>query len=102
MENIELLEKLNLLEKKIYTLVVKHNSLQKQLETAISENLEFKEIIKNQKEELNNFQNQQKFNKLVTSIMAGTESTAGLKKKLNEYIEDIDKCIAHLSKSNID
>ena len=98
MENIELLEKLNLLEKKIYTLVVKCNTLQKQLDTSITESLQMKEIIKNQKEELNNFRNQQKFNKLVTSIMAGTESTAGLKKKLNEYIEDIDNCITHLSK----
>ena len=55
-------------------------------------------IIKNQKEQINNFQNQENFNKLVTSIMAGTENTAGLKKKLNEYIENIDKCIEHLSK----
>ncbi len=98
MQNQELIERLSTLEKKVYKLVVKANTLQKQLDTTIEENISLKETIKNQNEKLNNFQNQENFNKIVTSTIAGTESTADLKKKLDEYIASIDYCINHLSK----
>lgn len=98
MQDEELIQKLDALEKKINTLVVKCNSLQKQLDTAVEENLNLKKIIKKQNQELNNFQNKENFNKLVTSIVVGTESATEIKKKLNKYIEDIDKCINYLSK----
>ena len=93
-----IIKRLDQLEKKIYTLVVKCNSLQNQLDTSLEENLRLKEVIKNQKQELNNFQNQEKFNKIVTSIVTGTEGTTGLKKKLDQYIDYLDKSIELLSK----
>jgi regulator of replication initiation timing len=89
------------LEKKVYQMVVKINSVQKQLETALEENIDLKEIVKNQKETIDNFQNQENFNKLVTSIVQGNEDKVGLKKKLDQYIANIDKCITILEqKSN--
>jgi chaperonin cofactor prefoldin len=96
--NEELIDHLNTLEKKIYSLVVKCSALQSQLDTALDENLKLKEIVKKQKEEANNFQNQEKIYNIVSSLVAGTESTVGVKKKLNEYISHIDKCIEYLNK----
>ncbi|MDX2302448.1 MAG: hypothetical protein NW226_06585 [Microscillaceae bacterium] len=98
MQNEELIELLNNLEKKIYTLVLKCSSLQKQLETAVEENMTLKKTIKNQNIQLKHFQNQENFNKLVTSMMAGEEDSAGLKKKLDEYIIHLDQCINYLNK----
>lgn len=101
MNSEELLVQLAQLEKKVYQMVVKINSVQKQLETALEENIDLKEIVKNQKETIDNFQNQENFNKLVTSIVQGNEDKVGLKKKLDQYIANIDKCITILEqKSN--
>ena len=100
MQNEELIALLNNLEKKVYTLVVKCNSLQKQLDTAVEENISLKKTIKKQNIQLKHFQNQENFNKLVTSIMAGEEGSAGLKKKLDEYIIHLDKCINYLNNIN--
>ncbi len=100
MNSEELLLQLTQLEKKVYQMVVKTNSLQKQLETALDENINLREIVKNQKETIDNFQNQENFNKLVTSIVQGNEDKAGLKKKLDQYVDNIDKCIAFLEHKN--
>lgn len=100
MNSDELLLQLTQLEKKVYQMVVKTNSLQKQLETALEENIELRETVKNQKETIDNFQNQENFNKLVTSIVQGNEDKAGLKKKLDQYINHIDKCITILEQRN--
>jgi hypothetical protein len=44
-----------------------------------------------------NFQNQDKITKIVTNTTVEKEESTELKHKLNEYIREIDKCIAHLS-----
>ena len=43
------------------------------------------------------FKNQDKIAKIVSSISAGDKSTTELKLKINEYIKEIEKCIAYLS-----
>ena len=49
------------------------------------------------KGQLADFQNQYKIAKIVSSTTVEKEESAELKHKLNEYIKEIDKCIAHLS-----
>jgi chaperonin cofactor prefoldin len=93
------LQRMEQLEKKFQAVLVRYHSVQKQLEATIAENLEQKEIIKMLQLEINNFQNQQKMYNIVSSIITDAETPAGLKKKLNEYIEEIEHCIDLLKQS---
>jgi hypothetical protein len=44
------------------------------------------------------FHNQAKITKIVDSLNPEDGSVSELKKKVDEYIREIDKCIAHLSR----
>jgi len=46
---------------------------------------------------ISEFQNQIKISKIVNNIGEGTEETEDLRSKIDEYIQEIDKCIAQLS-----
>lgn len=98
MEEQELKKRLDLFERKMQKLIVKTTTLKKEMERVVEENINLKATVRKQKEELDNFQNQENFTKLVASILTGTEGTNGLKKRLDEYIEEIDKCIALMSR----
>ncbi|WP_299458542.1 hypothetical protein [uncultured Microscilla sp.] len=98
MEEQELKKRLDLFERKMQKLIVKTTTLKKEMERVVEENINLKATVRKQKEELDNFQNQENFTKLVASILTGTEDTNGLKKRLDEYIEEIDKCIALMSR----
>ncbi|HEX8547475.1 MAG TPA: hypothetical protein VF691_10975, partial [Cytophagaceae bacterium] len=61
------------------------------------ENSDLRSLIEKQIDEIKNFQNQDKITKIVSSIADDTQNSNELKLKLNEYIKEIDKCIAYLS-----
>jgi len=46
---------------------------------------------------VSDFQNQDKMSKLVNNTSVEKEDSIELKNRLNEYIKEIDKCIAYLS-----
>ena len=46
--------------------------------------------------EIKNFQNQENIGKIVNTIAADAANATELKLKINEYIREIDKCIAYL------
>ncbi len=98
MEKEDLQSQLTSLEKKIHKLILKCNTLKKEHDRVVEENIVLKETIKQQQEEIENFKSQEKLGNIVAaSITATAENRVGLKKKLNEYIDEVDKCIAHLS-----
>ncbi|NVJ45735.1 MAG: hypothetical protein HWE07_01365 [Cytophagia bacterium] len=49
------------------------------------------------KAKLTDFQNQYKIAKIVSSTTVEKDESVELKNKLNEYIKEIDRCIAHMS-----
>ncbi|TAF66261.1 MAG: hypothetical protein EAZ55_06445 [Cytophagales bacterium] len=98
MKASELQNVLTTLEKKIHKLVLKCNTLKKEHDKLVEENIELKEIIKNQNETIENLRNQENFTNIVASMMAENGQTGGFKKQLNRYIEDVEQCILHLSK----
>lgn len=55
--------------------------------------------LKARDEELSHFKNQDKLTKLVTTLAENNRDKAELKTKLNEYIREIDRCIAFLKAS---
>jgi len=95
-------DKLNLelvaLERKVKILLGEYATAREELSLLKKENAELVQVVKLRDEQLNNFQNQIKISKIVNSIEADGIEASGLKAKINEYIREIDKCIAHLSK----
>ena len=86
------------LERKILVLINEHKSLKEELRNLKSDNLELKAAVKARDEQLAGFHNQLKITKLVDSLNPEDGSSLELKKKVDEYIREIDKCIAHLNR----
>ena len=89
---------LNGLERKIFVLVNEHKNLKEELKGLKRENQELKEAVRARDEQIAGFHNQLKITKIVDSINPEDGSVSELKKKVDEYIREIDKCIAHLSR----
>ena len=97
--NQELLKtNLSGLERKILVLVNEHKNLKEELKGLKRENQELKEGIRARDEQITGFHNQLKITKIVDSINPEDGSVSELKKKVDDYIREIDKCIAHLSR----
>jgi uncharacterized coiled-coil DUF342 family protein len=97
--NQELLKtNLNGLERKILVLVNEHKNLKDELKGLKRENQELKEAVRARDEQITGFHNQLKITKIVDSINPEDGSASELKKKVDDYIREIDKCIAHLSR----
>ena len=95
--NTSLQQKLDQVEAKVRKLADAYKSLNVKLKSAYTENSHLKMILEKKNEELLHFKNQDKIAKIVSSIPADDKSTTELKLKINEYIKEIDKCIAYLS-----
>ncbi|MDN4164851.1 hypothetical protein QWY31_05020 [Cytophagales bacterium LB-30] len=95
-------EKLSLelvsLERRVKMLLGEYQAVKEELAQLKAENSQLAGLVKQKDELINNFQNQIKISKIVGSIEADEDEASGLKAKINEYIREIDKCIAHLSK----
>jgi uncharacterized coiled-coil DUF342 family protein len=89
---------LNGLERKILVLVNEHKNLKDELKGLKRENQELKEGVRARDEQIAGFHNQLKITKIVDSINPEDGSASELKKKVDDYIREIDKCIAHLSR----
>ena len=89
---------LNGLERKIVVLINEHKNLKDELKGLKSENQQLKAAVKSRDEQIAGFHNQLKITKIVDNINPEDGSVLELKKKVDEYIREIDKCIAHLSR----
>ena len=89
---------LNGLERKILVLVNEHKNLKDELKGLKRENQELKEAVRARDEQIAGFHSQLKITKIVDSINPEDGSASELKKKVDDYIREIDKCIAHLSR----
>jgi hypothetical protein len=86
------------LERKILVLINEHRNTKEELKAVKRENLELKEAIKTRDDQISGFHNQLKITKIVDSLGPEDGSVSELKKKVDDYIREIDKCIAHLSR----
>lgn len=97
MEEYNLSDELATLEEKIKQLLEENKALKGEIVDLRKDKAALRETVEKKVEEINNFQNQIKISKIVDS-MAVEDNAAELKYKINEYIKDIDKCIAQLSR----
>jgi chromosome segregation ATPase len=89
---------LNGLERKIMMMLNDHKSLKDEIRTIKLENHELRTDLRKRDEQMANFKNQIKITKIVDYINPEDESISELKRKVEEYIREIDKCIAHVSR----
>jgi regulator of replication initiation timing len=86
------------LERKILVLINEHKNLKEELKGLKTENQELKNAVRVRDEQIASFHNQLKITKIVDSINPEDGSVSELKRKVDDYIREIDKCIAHLSR----
>jgi len=98
MEKDRLIKELTLLERRIKLFLNEHQSVQEQLRILKVENNNLKATLKSKEQQVLDFQNQNKISTIVGNISARGEDAGELKQYINDYIKEIDKCIAHLSK----
>lgn len=89
---------LNGLERKVMILLNEHKTLKDEMRSLKLENHELREDLKKRDEQVVNFKNQIKITKIVDQLNPEDGSVSELKRKVDEYIREIDKCIAHLSR----
>ena len=97
MTNQPIDQKLSGLEKRVNDLI-KAYQLEKSKRAELEQsNQALKEEVEAMEAKLTDFQNQYKIAKIVSSTTVEKDEAVELKHKLNEYIKEIDRCIAHLS-----
>jgi hypothetical protein len=96
MEPDKELEQLQRIESKLTRLIQRYNQTQEALGKAQQEIRELQSVIQIKEAEIKNFQNQDNITKIVNTIAADAANATELKLKINEYIREIDKCIAYL------
>lgn len=89
---------LNGLERKLMVLITEHKNLKEEIKGLKAENQQLKASLRAKDEQIASFHNQLKITKIVDNINPEDGSVLELKKKVDEYIREIDKCIAHLSR----
>lgn len=97
MSNHPIDQKLVGLEKKISELIKAYQSERSKNNQLEALNHSLKEEVEGLQAKLTDFQNQYKIAKIVSSTTVEKDESVELKNKLNEYIKEIDRCIAHMS-----
>lgn len=90
-------DKLVGLEKKVNELIKAYQSERSKNNQLEAQNHSLKEEVEGLNAKLTDFQNQYKIAKIVSSTTVEKDESVELKNKLNEYIKEIDRCIAHMS-----
>lgn len=97
MDNQKTIEAFLNVEAKLKSLLLKYENALQELHNVKQEKARLEAQIEAQKRDLKNFQNQDKISKIASSVTVGEQGkNTELKLKINEYIKEIDKCIAHL------
>lgn len=97
MASTQQLAQLDRLERQVTTLVAAYQQLREELADSQTTIQQLQADVRDRERQLKDFQNQENITKLVNTI-AGAEpaNVNELKLRLNEYIREIDKCLAYL------
>lgn len=85
------------LERKVLLMINEHKKAREEIDLLRNENQELRNELKRKTEQIGNFQNNIKITKIVGSMVEREQNPTELKQAINEYIKEIDKCIALLS-----
>ena len=87
------------LDRKVKLLLNEHSQLKQEIDSLKRQNNLLESKVSEKEVALSGFQNQMKISKIVERMVVGEENTSELKGVINDYIKEIDKCIAHLSEA---
>ena len=90
------LDQLRSVEANVSKLIARYQGLQRELGSAQAEIKRLEAALGEKEQEIKNFQTQENIGKIVNTIAADAANATELKLKINEYIREIDKCIAYL------
>ncbi|MEJ8756312.1 hypothetical protein WG947_04850 [Pontibacter sp. H259] len=90
------LQQLQHIETKLRKLLDRYTEVQQRLTSAHEEIKLLETQLEEKDQQIKNFQNQENIVKIVDTIAGNPANSTELKLKLNEYIREIDKCIAYL------
>ncbi len=91
-------EKLNQIQKKVQQLAAAHGQLKDDHKRLKGENEQLLKLLKEQGEQLDEVEGKMKILKVAQHLGAAPDAERNeLKKKINEYIKEIDKCVALLN-----
>jgi hypothetical protein len=85
------------IKQKLLSLVERYQQVKEEVQEVRVENELLKKELALKNERLKNFQNQDKINKIVSNVALEEVEIDELKKKLDNYIKEIDKCISYLN-----
>ncbi len=97
MENQSLQNEFQSLERKINLLLNQYTGEKQKNEQLRIENQQLRNQLKAKTEQIQSFQNQIKISKIAGSIGTDNEDVSKLKDKIDDYVNEIDYCIAQLS-----
>lgn len=86
------------LERKVRLLVGEYKKLKEENQQAKEEISQLTQTLQMKDDQIGNFQNRINISKIVDSIAVDDVKATELKKNIDLYIKEIDKCIAHLSR----
>lgn len=92
-----IINELKTLQRKLTMLVSAYKKTKEELDQVSNENKELKKLILLKEEKIEHFQNKHKITKLADSLEVEETDNTELKQLLNQYIQEIDKCIIQLS-----
>jgi len=97
MNSQHLNSELSTLERKISLLLNEYKNIKQEVAHLKIENDELRGVLHAKEQHIADFQNKFKISKIADSLALSGDDSAELKQVLNEYIKEIDRCIAHLS-----
>ncbi|MBC7447476.1 MAG: hypothetical protein H7330_05400 [Hymenobacteraceae bacterium] len=87
---------LDAVTQRVSVLLAEHTALRTQLGTAQGRVRELEDQLAEQTDRLHDFQNQDNITKIAGSIAADSSAATELKLRINDYLREIDRCIAYL------
>ena len=91
------MSEISALERKVELLIQQQKEARAEIQQLKDENTRLKSTISQKDEQIADFQNTIKINKIANHTVADKSETTELKRTINEYIKKIDRCIAQLS-----
>jgi hypothetical protein len=86
----------NELRNHLGVLVVKQQRLEKECELLRKDNINLNKQLKDKAIKIEHFNSQQNLSNIATSVVGKESDIGALKRQINEYIREIDRCIVHL------
>lgn len=92
-----LADKAEAVERKLLKLVKEFRAIREENRQLTEERRQLRATVDKQRDEIKHFQNQIKSSIVASTIATGDGEAGALRNKIDEYVKEIERCIAHLA-----